>query len=177
MRRTAVLLAVYLLCACICLLPEGRLSPLFRGFTWVLRTVAAPATLLVMLLYWTTVFPSYWYTDVMDVHIHLVNAVIMLFDVYTCRTPFQLRHLPLSVIYVASYILFTAVYWRAHGMTEKGTPNIYPLLSWDKPLMTVPVIAFVLLVLLPVVHALLWLLDRLGWKSWGEAGRELRMEW
>lgn len=198
---TAMLLWVYLVVACVSLIvsappavaapPDdgvvraGRtLADSLRTVTWALRDTVAPACVMVTLLYWALLFPSFGYTNVVDVHLHLVNALIILADLWLSRQPYWLRHFYWPLLYLCTYIVFAGIYYAAGGVDPDGEDYIYPYvtkrlgstdivrllifpqhtsnrwLDFERPHITVPIIFLVVFVIFPIVHASLWALER-----------------
>jgi hypothetical protein len=60
-HRTAFLMELYLLLTVLCLFPMP--APVER-LTWIVRTIVLPSSIMVTILYWTLVFPSFMTTDV-----------------------------------------------------------------------------------------------------------------
>jgi len=59
-------------------------------------------------LHWTLDFTGS--TNLIDVHEHAVNALIMLIDLTLTRWPFYLKHFYMCFIYTAIYCTFNAFY-------------------------------------------------------------------
>ena len=140
---TAILLWIYLALACLSLVvsaPPAVAAPpddgmvhagrtvadSLRTVTWALRDTVAPASVVVMLLYWLLLFPLFGYTNVVDVHLHLVNALIILADLWLSRQPYWLRHFYWPLAYLCSYIIFAGIYYGAGGKDPNGEDFIYP---------------------------------------------------
>lgn len=115
---------------------------------------------MVTLLYWILLFPIFGYTTVVDVHLHLVNALIILADLWLSRLPYWLQHFPYPLAYLCLYTVFAGIYWAAGGKNPDGEDFIYPWLDFDRPHVTVPIIFLVVFVIFPLVHASLWALER-----------------
>jgi hypothetical protein len=120
----------------------------------------APAAVMVTLLYWILLFPIFGYTTVVDVHLHLINALIILADLWVSRLPYWLLHFPCPLAYLSLYIIFAGIYFAAGGVAPDGQVYIYPWLDFERPAVTVPIVFFVLFVVFPAVHSALWGLER-----------------
>lgn len=140
---TALLLWVYLGLACLSLIVSAppavaappddgvvrasrTLADSLRTFTWALRDTVAPACVMVTLLYWIILFPIFGYTNVVDVHLHLINALIILADLWLSRQPYWLRHFYWPLLYLCTYIVFAGIYYASGGVDPNGEDFIYP---------------------------------------------------
>ena len=93
--------------------------------TWCLFLVGGEAAVLIALLFWTTLYDTPNSTGPVSVHLHLVNAVVALIDLWVSGVPIFL----LQFVYVqgfgAAYVGFTGMYY-AFG----NTSAIYPVLDY-----------------------------------------------
>jgi hypothetical protein len=84
------------------------------------------------------------------VHVHGINALLMLMDLALARYPYQLKHFPAPLAFIASYLAFNFTYWSETGGV------VYPSLDYSKPVGAVIMIAATIFGLLPATHLLLW---------------------
>ncbi len=127
---------------------------------WVLRDTVAPAAVMVMLLYWALLFPADPHTNFVDAHLHVINALIILADLWLSRMPFWLLHFPAPLAFLWTYIVFAGVYYAAGGKAPERNDYIYPFLNFGRLGLTIPLIFVVVFVIFPVVHASLWAFER-----------------
>jgi len=170
---TAILLWIYLLLACLALILSSRSTISDYGIeqqskttscvgvlTWIARDAVAPAAVMVTILYWSLLFPLFGYTTFVDVHLHLINAVIILADLWLSRLPYWLLHFPAPLTFLCAYVFFAAIYYVTGGYAPGHKDYIYPWLDFGRLDVTIPIILLVVFVIFPAVHACLWLFER-----------------
>ena len=86
-----------------------------------------------------------------NLHVHGVNAVIALLDVWMSRVPFQLYHFFHTSILTFIYLIFSLIYWGAYHRTKSGV--IYSILDYGN--YTYAGLFAVVLILLPILLYLL----------------------
>lgn len=99
--------------------------------------------------------------EAMNFFVHGFNSIMSVFDIFVSRRPCRLLHFYHPFVIMLAYVAFTAIYWAAGGRTDQGLSYIYPVTNWENLSLTVPFVIIGLVVVLPVVHALLWLLHQL----------------
>jgi hypothetical protein len=170
---TATFLWVHLVLACLAMVVamrtsdsgldghrQSKVASCLGVASWIVRDTVAPATVMVTLLYWLLLFPIFRYTTFVDVHLHLINAIIILADLWLSRLPYWLLHFPAPMAYLSTYILFAGIYYAAGGRAPKGKDAIYPWLDFGRLGLTIPLIFVVLFVIFPLVHGSLWAFER-----------------
>ena len=70
------------------------------------------------------------FLDVHTLQVHGVNIAIVLLDLVLSRIPYQLFHFPYTIAFTLLYILFSLIYWGAHGVNHEGMPYIYSTLNY-----------------------------------------------
>ena len=91
---------------------------------------------------------------------HLINAIIILADLWLSRLPYWLLHFPAPMAYLCTYILLAGIYYAAGGKAPKEKDYIYPWLDFGRLGVTIPIIVLVLFVIFSVVHGSLWAFER-----------------
>lgn len=139
---------------------QSKVASCLGVASWIIRDTVAPAAVMVTLLYWLLLFPIFRYTTFVDVHLHLLNALIILADLWLSRLPYWLLHFPAPMAYLCTYIVFAGIYYAAGGKAPKGEDAIYPWLDFGRLELTIPIIVLVLFVIFPLVHGGLWAFER-----------------
>lgn len=85
----------------------------------------------------------------LNLHLHGVNAIIAILDIWMSRIPFQLCHFFYTTPFTTFYLIFSVIYWVANGRTEKGV--IYPILDYGAPDKTMAVAFAMALIFLPML--------------------------
>ena len=131
--------------------------PRYVRAAWLLHSVAFPAALLVVVLFWTLVYvPGSTPVKPLTVSVHGVNLLVMLVDCAVAQQPYFLAHGLYMWLYGAAYTLFSALYYLAGGTDAKGNPYIYAALDWRNPQKTGLLAAGTLLVAIPAAVLLCW---------------------
>ena len=94
--------------------------------TWFLFLVGAEAAVLIALLFWTMLYNIPGAATPLSVHLHLVNAVVAILDLWVSGVPIFLLQFIYIQIFGATYVSFTGVYY-AFG----NTSAIYPVLDYE----------------------------------------------
>ena len=92
---------------------------------------------------------------------HAFNGIMALTDMSLSGRPFRLMHFYNPLLVLLSYVVFSAIYWAAGGVTERGLTYIYPILNWEDLSTTGPVVSIGCFVALPLLHASIWALHLL----------------
>uniref|UniRef100_A0A2A4JVT0 Protein rolling stone n=1 Tax=Heliothis virescens TaxID=7102 RepID=A0A2A4JVT0_HELVI len=94
---------------------------------------------------------DYEVDPVLDLLVHGINSVLMFCLLVTSRHPHRLMHFYIPLLFALIYIIFSAIYYLAGGMSPIGTHWIYPQLDWEKPGEAMILTVAVALVI-PVLH-------------------------
>ena len=97
----------------------------------------------------------------MNFFVHAFNSMTSMGDLFIGAMPCNLMHFYQPGLVMLAYTIFSAVYWAVGGVTEEGLHYIYPILNWDNPSFTAPLIVDGLVILVPFVHFLVWALHQL----------------
>lgn len=143
--------------------------PWYVRACWLMHSVALPASLMVVALFWSLVYaPGKTKVHALTVFLHGINGVVMLVDLFVAQTPYFLAHGVYMWIYGAAYTLFSYIYYAGGGETCGVTNGvawchkyIYTALDWGKPGRTGLLTAGTLLVAIPLTILFCWLLVQL----------------
>ena len=128
---------------------------------WLLFTVGTEFAVAITLLYWTLFYDPHSeqnFFSVDSLHIHLINGILALFDLWICAVPVRLYHCLYSVIFAAIYLFFTGIYYAAGGTDPSGNHCIYPFLNYaHNPMPAVGIGIFCALLLMVAIHFLFFL--------------------
>jgi len=161
-----LLLTCHLLCASINVL----LEPCFKRqrsthllatsipcpvkMSYFLFSVAAPAAIIVTVVYFAGVFPRRHrnYLNFEDVNCHVMNTVIIILEFTIAAFPVRLLHAVYVWCYALAYVIFSVIYWafdHSHVM--------YPgVLDWNAPGTTAVVIVIMGFVAIPLLQFILF---------------------
>lgn len=102
---------------------------------WFLYISGATMAVMVTVGFWLIVYDGdEGDVDVASVHVHGINLVLVLVDLFLSRIPYQLLHFMYPSFIAAAYIAFTGVYFAAGGRGVDGDEHIYDALQYgDSP--------------------------------------------
>ena len=132
---------------------------------WVLYSIAAPASFLVVVLYWSVEYDGFegvGLKDYLDIMKHGIAGFLVVLDgAVATALPVRLRHIGFFQVYCALYIVWSYV----HSMLDIGNGTfrgeaLYNVLNWNRsPAIAILLCAVVLLVGCPVAYFLVWALS------------------
>ena len=96
--------------------------------TWVLFIVGVESAFTVTLLFWVLI-GSRDDTEInpaVNVHLHILNGVFALIEVWITGIPVHLLHFIYPLIFTGAYGAFTGIYYAANGTGPTGERFIYP---------------------------------------------------
>ena len=127
--------------------------------SWFLFLIGGEAAVIIAILFWTTEYNFAGATSIMSIHLHLVNAIVALVDLWVSGVPVFLLHFVYIQIFGAVYVVFTGVYASAN------TTAIYPVLDYKSNPGLAVGLAVGMVVLGTVVVHMLFLVQYLCRKS------------
>ena len=118
--------------------------PWYVKICWVLYIMAGAVAIMVVVGYWGFVYDPNCVSinnanvtincsvaDVYSVHLHLINAVMIVLDLYMSRILYQLFHIFYPPIFSIVWVIFSLIYFAAGGTnTVDGEPYIYEVLDY-----------------------------------------------
>jgi len=131
-----------------------REIPWFAKTTWVLFSVALPASVTVTLLYWTLVYDGKAIT-LENILIHAVNSLVMLADLLIGSQPLLLIHFLYFLLYAVIYLIWSLIHHLTRIGDGEGNRYIYATLDWCKLDSTIVTVVIILIVL-PIIYKILW---------------------
>ncbi|XP_012258777.2 uncharacterized protein LOC105687580 isoform X1 [Athalia rosae] len=122
---------------------------------WILYTITSSLAICVTVGYWGAVYdPKVHNKDPLNFMLHLLNSILILFDLLIVAFPLRIEHFWWPVSCVTIYLLFTVFYYLAGGLDKNGLHYIYKVLDWEKPGRST-LISFGGLLFLTIVHCVL----------------------
>ena len=84
-----------------------------------------------------------------NIHVHGINAVIVILDIWMSRIPFQLCHFFYTTPFTTLYLIFSVIFWVANGRTHEGV--IYPILDYGAADKQMAIVFATVLILVPII--------------------------
>ena len=124
--------------------------PWYIKLDWFLFAIVSNISFIVTIVYFVALFPQLMNIDAApplleDLHLHLVNSLVILLELALTAIPIRLLHVLYPFIYGLVYIIFSAVYW---AVDHKNV--LYPhVLDWNEPGQTMVVVVILAFVFVP----------------------------
>jgi hypothetical protein len=115
--------------------PDDEPLPWFVRASFLLHTIALPASFIVMTLFWTLVYKPGAHVVASTFFVHGVNFVVMAADAFVSSQPYHLAKGVYFFLYCLAYSIFSLVYYKCGGVTVvngRAVPYIYAALDWSK---------------------------------------------
>ncbi|KAL4716886.1 hypothetical protein ACJJTC_012697 [Scirpophaga incertulas] len=137
--------------------------PWYIKLYWVSYTVTLPIAFFITIFYYsllTALAEEYALDPVLDVFIHGMNSVAMFALLMSAQHPSHLLHFVYPFMFGVFYLIFSAIYYSAGGLSPFGEKWIYPMIDWSKPgpTMIMVVISAIAIIIMHVLVVLLSLL-------------------
>ena len=129
-------------------------TPWFVKVMWAIHVVAVAASLPVTVVYWASVFNPENGATAASIHVHGINLLLVLVDIFVSRIPILLFHFFYPMAYAAVYVIFLAVYWAANGTNELEEPYVYSITDFGGSPIYASVTCIALVLLAGVIHLL-----------------------
>ena len=144
----------------------------YMKIVWLLYIMGAAVSIVVVVGYWGFVYDyncvptmtanstiTCLEADVYSVHLHLINGLLIILDLYLSRVPYQLFHIFYPSIFTIIWVIFSVIYYAAGGTnTVDKQRYIYSVLDYGNypglaaglaiVLIVGPAIGFIILFLL-----------------------------
>ncbi len=142
--------------------------PTLMLLTWISQNIIYPSSILVLIFYWTLVFPS---EDdgisPISIQSRMVNSVLMLVDLFCSGAPYRFVHCYQGSIYGAIFCIWTGIHYAAEIGDGEGNRHIYGVLNWKHGGLSIGTTIFVIFYY-PLINFVLW--------SWWFLGNEVSDE-
>ncbi|PAA74796.1 hypothetical protein BOX15_Mlig007025g2 [Macrostomum lignano] len=118
---------------------------------WLLHTIATDAALLVTVAYFSLLYENSSPIAALDLLEHGINSVFMFIEAFFGGVPVRFVNIIYAVCYAVVYVLFSVFYW----LSDRNNV-IYLYLDWNNPGLTTGVVFGLILIGMPLVHAVWW---------------------
>lgn len=134
----------------------------YMKICWLLYVIGATMAIIVLVGFWGFVYNPVCESplqqnsttvciptviDVYSVHFHLINAVLIILDLYFSRIPYQLFHIFYPSIYTFTFVIFSLIYFAVGGTNpDDEQPYIYEVLDYGNNTVFAAGIAVVLVI-------------------------------
>ena len=129
-------------------------------------------------------------TDGASIHVHGVDALLLLIDIFLSRVPVQLYHLLYPCAFTFAYVVLTLIYWGAGGTNLQHEHYIYSVLDYTTKksstlfavlLVIAPIVFYIVIYLLALVRDCLtrrvqWCFRDVRVHAEGNEGKEANRE-
>ena len=129
-------------------------TPWFVKVMWAIHIVAVAASLPVTVVFWATVFEPENGASAASIHVHGVNLLLVLIDIFVSRIPILILHFFYPMAYAVVYVTFLAVYWAANGTNELSQRYVYSITDFGQSPVSASFACIGLVLVAGVVHLL-----------------------
>ena len=129
-------------------------TPWFVKVMWAVHVIAVAASLPVTVVFWAAVFDPEDGATAASVHVHGVNLLLVLIDIFISRIPILILHFFYPMAYAAVYVIFLAVYWAVDGTNERGEPFVYSITDFREHPVNASLACIGLVIVAGIVHLL-----------------------
>ena len=98
--------------------------------TWFLFLIGAESAVLICILFWTTLYNTEDATGAISLHLHLINGIVAVIDLWVSGVPVYLLHFLYIQLFGSVYIGFTGIYYAFNGTNLANETAIYPVLDY-----------------------------------------------
>ena len=141
-----------------CCRSPGDQATLCDKLTWFLFLVGAESAFVTVLLFWILIGNSANISITVNVHLHVLNGVVAILEVWVTGIPIHLLHFIYMVLLAGTYGVFTGIHYGVNATGFDGERYIYPVLDYEsQPGMAAGTVIVCALVVCPLVHLLFYL--------------------
>lgn len=120
--------------------------------SWVLFSIATVGSILVTLLFFVLLWPSYKRAGQdMNWQLHVMNSIIVGIELFFTAIPLRFCHVTYVLLYGIAYFIFTAIYYLA----VNRTPIYSGVIDWSETAKTIGCMSFILFCVIPILQGLL----------------------
>jgi len=134
--------------------------PWYFKITWLLGNIVHNASIIVTVIYFTSIFPNNKETRgnlFNDLNLHAVNSLFVILDAVIIARPVKLLHFIYPEIFGVTYVLCNIIFWSL----DKKKNVVYSLLDWNKPPTAASTVLGLVLVVVPLLQLLFFGIYRL----------------
>lgn len=124
--------------------------------SWVLFSIATVGSILVTLLFFALLWPSYKRAGQdMNFQLHVMNSIIVGIEFFSTAIPLRFCHVIYVLLYGIAYFIFTAIYYFA----VNRTPIYSDVIDWSEPAKTIGYMSLIICFIL-ILQGLLVLIQK-----------------
>ena len=143
--------------------PIERPLPWDIKLTWCLFAIISNFVFIITLIYFGILYPrlvkEYDYTlKATDLHIHGINSVVIIIEMFLAAYPVRLLHVIYPILYGLAYVLFSLFYFASDTTNRIVYKNV---LDWRYPGPTIGIILALAFIVIPLFQLALFGIYRL----------------
>ena len=130
---------------------------------WCLFAIISNFVFIITLIYFGILYPRLvatrgYHVQAVDVHIHGVNSIVIVIEMFLAAYPVRLLHIIYPILYGLAYVIFSLLYFATDPVNHIVYRNV---LDWRYPGQTIGVILGLALIVIPIFQLMLFGLYRL----------------
>ena len=102
---------------------------------WALFIISTEGAVAISILFWVFFYDpddKERLFSAVSIHVHMLNGIIALVDLWITGIPIRLLHLIYILIFGVTYVTFTGLYYVCNGTDPGGNHYIYPMLDYGR---------------------------------------------
>ena len=130
----------------------------YHMIQWALFVIGTEIAVAITIVYWPLIYNPNDSIDGIRFNTHGTQAIVAVIELLAAGVPIRFYHFYFSMIFGATFVVFSGIYYAAGGTNLAGDPFIYSVLDYgNSPGGAVGIIFGVVFLLLPIVHVLFYL--------------------
>ncbi|XP_054748045.1 protein rolling stone-like [Lytechinus pictus] len=106
-------------------------TPLSYKIQWFLFNTTVPMSILVTIIYWTTLYMTPNDPDLINkAKVHAITMLLSFTELFITATPVRFWHFIYPIAFDLIFDFFSVIYWACGGTNAEGEPYIWPFLDY-----------------------------------------------
>ena len=123
----------------------------YQMIHWLFFTIGSEVAIVIMVLYWSVLYQPGQTVDSFNLHVHLINGLVALLDLWVSGIPVNFLHMIYLMIFLSVYVVVNGIYYSMTGDAA------YHVLDYNSRLIiSIGVIFLTLFVVVPILHTVLF---------------------
>ncbi|XP_071505256.1 uncharacterized protein [Diadema antillarum] len=131
-------------------------TPLSYKIQWFLFNTTVPMSILVTIIYWTTLYTSPQSTDLSELNVHILTMILSFVELFITATPVRFWHFIYPIAFDLIFDFFAVIYWACGGTNSEGKPYIWPFLDYGNEPGTAGGVSLGMILSLLVLQAMMY---------------------
>ena len=123
----------------------------YQMIHWLFFTIGSELAIVIMILYWSLLYRPGHTLDGFTLHVHLINGLVALLDLWVSGIPVNFLHGIYLMIFLSVYVVIDGIYYSITGDAA------YYVLDYHRKLgISIGVVILTLFVIVPILHTIVY---------------------